>query len=115
MKWITREKVKVDRVACPWLIKRFIDAEAEFVFLPHDTDWSAVSYGTVFDVPDCELGHHGEDVSFDSILKKFKLTDPPLRLLAVLQAAAAMHEVPRRVFTPHRVFLIPLPAPKMTP
>jgi hypothetical protein len=54
MKWVTREKVKVDRVACPWLIRRFIDRDAEFVFLPHNTDWAAVVDGTVFDVPGCE-------------------------------------------------------------
>ena len=58
MKWITREKIKVDRVACPWLIKHFVDPEAEFVFLPHATDWSKIDNGIVFDVPNCELGHH---------------------------------------------------------
>jgi hypothetical protein len=68
MKWITRKKVKVDRVACPWLIKCFIDPSAECVFLPTDTDWSKISDGVVYDVPGCELGHKGEDVSFDSIL-----------------------------------------------
>ena len=78
MKWITREKVKVDRVACPWLIKKFIDPQAEFVFLPADTDWTSLKEGIVYDVPGCELGHHGEDVSFDSILKKYGLTDPAL-------------------------------------
>ena len=82
MKWITREKIKVDRVACPWLIRKFVDPDAEFVFLPHDTDWSAIKDGTVYDVPNCELGHHGEDVSFNSILKKYKLTgDEALVLL----------------------------------
>jgi len=88
MKWITREKIKVDRVACPWLIKNFIDKEAEFVFLPRDTDWSNVDNGAVFDVPNCELGHHGEDVSFNSILKKYKLTDPALILLGEIVRAA---------------------------
>src|SRR6266496_944864 len=73
MKWITREKIKVDRVACPWLIRNFIDSDAEFVFLPHETDWAKIDNGIVFDVPNCELGHHGEDVSFNSILKKYKL------------------------------------------
>ena len=82
MKWITREKVKVDRVACPWLIKKFIDPQAEFVFLPADTDWASLKEGIVYDVPGCELGHHGEDVSFDSILKKYELADPALTLLA---------------------------------
>src|ERR1044071_8602261 len=81
MKWITREKIKVDRVACPWLIKKFVDADAEFVFLPHDTDWAGISDGILFDVPHCEFGHHGEDVSFNSILKKYNLTDPALVLL----------------------------------
>ena len=88
MKWITREKVKVDRVACPWLIRNFIDPSAEFAFLPPDTDWASISDGTVFDVPGCELGHHGEEVSFDSILKKYGLRDPALLLLAEIVRAA---------------------------
>lgn len=91
MKWITRSGVKVDRVACPWLIQNFVDRKAEFVFLPHDTDWSSLKEGTVYDVPGCELGHHGEDVSFDSILKKHELTDPALRLLAEIVRAADSH------------------------
>ena len=91
MKWITREKVKVDRVACPWLIQKFIDPDAEFVFLPADTNWSEVDNGIVYDVPNCELGHHGEDVSFDSILKKYQLNDPALRLLAEIVRAADSH------------------------
>ena len=91
MKWITRERVKVDRVACPWLIQKFIDPEAEFVFLPADTDWSRVTNGIVYDIPNCELGHHGEDVSFDSILKKYRLNDPALQLLAEIVRAADSH------------------------
>jgi hypothetical protein len=91
MKWITREHVKVDRVACPWLIKTFIDQEAEFVFLPVATDWSTIRDGIVYDVPNCELGHHGEDVSFDSILKKYGLSDPALQLLAEIVRAADSH------------------------
>ncbi len=91
MKWITREKVKVDRVACPWLIKNFVDSAAQFVFLPSETDWPSVSGGTVYDVPNCELGHHGEDVSFNSILKKYKLTDPALALLGEIVRAADSH------------------------
>ena len=88
MRWITREKIKVDRVACPWLIRNFIDPEAEFVFLPHDTNWSKIDNGIVFDVPNCELGHHGEDVSFNSILKKFCVSDPALALLGEIVRAA---------------------------
>jgi hypothetical protein len=91
MKWITRENVKVDRVACPWLIKRFIDADAQLEFLPKDTDWSTVRHGIPFDVPGCELGRRGEDVSFDSILNKHSLNDPALRLLADIVRAADSH------------------------
>jgi len=88
MRWITRQNVKVDRVACPWLIRKCIDPKAEFVFLPHETDWEKIDDGIVFDVPNCELGHHGEDVSFNSILKKYDLTDPALTLLGEIVRAA---------------------------
>jgi hypothetical protein len=91
MKWVTRERVKVDRVACPWLIQKFIDPQAEFVFLPADTIWSKVTEGIVYDVPGCELGHHGEEVSFDSILKKYQLNDPALHVLAEIVRAADSH------------------------
>ena len=88
MKWITREKIKVDCVACPWLIKNFIDPDAQFVFLPHETNWGSIKDGIVFDVPNCELGHHGKDVSFNSTLKKYNLTDPGLLLLGEIVRAA---------------------------
>lgn len=88
MKRITREKIKVDRVACPWVIRHFVDPAAEFLFLPHDTDWSKIDNGVVFDVPNCELGHNGEDVSFNSILKKYRLSDPALFLLGEIVRAA---------------------------
>ena len=91
MKWITREKIKVDRVACPWLIRNFVDREAEFIFLPPSTNWSQIRDAVVFDVPDCELGHHGEDVSFNSILKKYDLTSPALLLLGEIVRAADSH------------------------
>jgi hypothetical protein len=91
MKWVTREKIKVDRVACPWLIRKFVDPEAEFVFLPRQTEWGKIDDGTVFDVPNCELGHHGEDVSFNSILKKYNLTEPALLLLGEIVRAADSH------------------------
>ena len=68
-----------------------MDSEAQFVFLPHQTDWTAIQDGTVYDVPGCELGHHGEEVSFDAILKKYKLTDPALSLLAEIVRAADSH------------------------
>src|SRR3954451_3828838 len=91
MKWITREKVKVDRVACPWLVRRFIDPAAEFEFLPQNTPWTDIKDGILFDVPSCELGHHGEDVSFDSILKTYRLTEPALLLMADIVRAADSH------------------------
>src|SRR5713226_2681093 len=91
MKWITREKVKVDRVACPWLIRKFVDRDAEFAFLPRDTDWASIHGAIVYDVPGCELGHHGEEVSFDAILRKYGLADPALALLAQIVRAADSH------------------------
>ena len=84
MKWITRERVKVDRVACPWLIKKFIDQGAEFVFVPPDKVMDeAKRLGAVpYDVKDVELGHHGKECSFEAILKKYELTkNPALALL----------------------------------
>jgi len=90
MKWITREKVKVDRVACPWLIRKFIDPEAQFFFVPaSDVEARAREIGaTPFDIEGCELGHHAEDVSFNSFLKKYKLNDPALALLGEIVRAA---------------------------
>ena len=85
MKWITRAKVKVDRVACPWLIRKFVDKDAEFFFVPAEqVQAEAARLGaTAFDVPGAELGHHGKECSFDAIMKKYKLAnDPGLSLLA---------------------------------
>jgi len=84
MKWITRERVKVDRVACPWLIKKFVDKEAEFYFVPGDKVMEeADRLGAIpYDVKDVELGHHGQECSFEAILKKYNLThDSALVLL----------------------------------
>jgi hypothetical protein len=84
MKWITREKVKVDRVACPWLIKKFVDQHAEFYFVPVDKVGNEPQRlgATPFDVKGVELGHHGKECSFEAILKKYNLTsDPSLVLL----------------------------------
>jgi hypothetical protein len=85
MKWITRQKVKVDRVACPWLIRNFVDKYAEFYFVPAEqVNAEAERIGAIsFDVPNAELGHHGKECSFDAIMKKYALTgDPALLLLA---------------------------------
>ena len=84
MKWITRERVKVDRVACPWLIRKFVDKDAEFIFVPADKVIAEAKRldAIPYDVKDVELGHHGKECSFEAILKKYKLTsDPALVLL----------------------------------
>ena len=85
MRWVTRERVKVDRVACPWLVKTFVDPQAEFRFVPAaDVLAVAAKDGAIpFDVPDVELGHHGKECSFDAIVKKYDLSsDRALVLLA---------------------------------
>lgn len=86
MKWITRERVKVDRVACPWLIKKFVDPQAEFVFVPADKVVSEAKRlgATSYDCKGDELGHHGKECSFDAFVKKYKLVEkePALELLA---------------------------------
>ena len=84
MKWITREHVKVDRVACPWLIKKFVDQNAEFLFVPADQVMKEAGRldATPFDAPGAELGHHDKECSFEAILKKYGLTrDPALVLM----------------------------------
>ena len=84
MKWITREKVKVDRVACPWLIRKFVDKDAEFIFAPADKVMAEAKRldAAPYDVKDVELGHHAKECSFEAILTKYKLTgDPALVLL----------------------------------
>jgi len=90
MKWITRAKARVDRIACPWLIRRFIDKQAEFLFVP-DAEVMATAAregATPYDVPGVELGHHGERCSFDAFLDKYRLTDPALQALALIVRGA---------------------------
>ena len=90
MKWVTREKARVDRIACPWLIARFIDKEPTFLFVPA-RDVLAVAKkedAVPYDVPDVELGHHGDQCSFDAFVDKYKLTDPALRELALIVRGA---------------------------
>ena len=85
MKWVTREHVKVDRVACPWLIKKFVDPDAEFLFVPAARVMEAAAQENAipYDVPGVELGHHENECSFDAIVKKHELSsDPALVLLA---------------------------------
>jgi hypothetical protein len=84
MKWVTRERPKVDRVACPWLIRRFVDPEAIFLYVPAErvAEVAAAEAAIPYDVPNAELGHHGPRCSFDAILDRYRLEDPALRLLA---------------------------------
>ena len=84
MKWITRERVKVDRVACPWLIRKFVDPQAEFLFVPADqvAAVAAREGATPFDVKDAELGHHDGKCSFEAIVGKYRIDDPAVHLLA---------------------------------
>ena len=84
MKWITREHVKVDRVACPWLIRKFVDKDAELIFAPADRVMEEAKRleAIPYDVKNVELGHHGQECSFETIVKKYKLDgDPALVLL----------------------------------
>lgn len=90
MKWVTRARPKVDRVACPWLIKRFVDPQAEFLYVPANQVMEiAKRDGAVpFDVANVELGHNGAECSFDAIIKKYNLTDPALQRLAPIVRGA---------------------------
>ena len=90
MKWVTREKARVDRIACPWLITRFVDKEPTFLFVPA-RDVLAVAKredAIPYDVPDVELGHHGDQCSFDAFLDKYELKDPALLELALIVRGA---------------------------
>ena len=90
MKWITRERPKIDRIACPWLIKNFVDKEAEFLYVPKEQvlakakELNAIPY----DIPGAKYTHYGEECTFDFIIKKHKLNDPPLDQLALIVRGA---------------------------
>ena len=90
MKWITRERPRIDRVACPWLVARFIDKEPEFLYVARDRVMAvAAETGAIpYDVPNVELGHAGERCRFDAFLKKYDLSEPALHRLAVIVRAA---------------------------
>ena len=92
MKWVTRARPKVDRVACPWLIRRFVDPEAEFLYVPAEQVQAVAERegATPFDVPGAELGHRGEECSFDAIIRKYGLAgrDPALARLALIVRGA---------------------------
>ncbi len=90
MKWVTRTRPKVDRVACPWLIRRFVDSEAQFLYVqPEEVRAVAEREGAIpYDVPDVELGHHGTECTFDAIVRKYRLADPALHALALIVRGA---------------------------
>ncbi len=90
MKWVTREYVHVDRTACPWLIKRFVDTKAEFIFVPTEKIEETVKKDKAipYDAPGVELGHHGDKCSFDAIVEKYKITDRAVLELAKIVRAA---------------------------
>jgi hypothetical protein len=90
VKWVTRQYVHVDRTACPWLIKRFVDHEAEFLFVPEEKIEETVKMEKAipYDSSDVELGHHGEKCSFDAIVEKYKINDPAVLELAKIIRAA---------------------------
>lgn len=90
MKWITRERPKIDRIACPWLIARFIDEEPEFLYVsPCEVLAVAEKTGGVpYDIPGVEMSHVGELCSFDAFLSRYELTDPALKQLAAIVRGA---------------------------
>ena len=90
MKWVTRERPKIDRIACPWLVTRFIDEAPEFLYVPAGEVLKvAVDTGAIpYDVPNVELGHHGDRCSFDAFIDKYELDDPALNKLALIVRAA---------------------------
>jgi hypothetical protein len=86
MKWITREHPKIDRIACPWLIKRFIDKEAEFIYAP-ETEVLTLSkklHAIPFDIPDVEFTHYDDQCTFDYFIKKYKISDPAVQTMALI-------------------------------
>lgn len=90
MKWITREHPKIDRIACPWLVARFVDESPEFLYVPAaDVMRIATETGAIpYDVPGVELGHHGDRCSFDAFIVKYSIKDAALDQLALIVRAA---------------------------
>jgi hypothetical protein len=90
LKWITRERPRIDRIACPWLIARFIDDDPDFLFVPGDVvlEVATETGATPFDVPGVELGHHGDCCSFDAFIARYRLDDAALHQLALIVRGA---------------------------
>ncbi|HJU58883.1 MAG TPA: chromate resistance protein ChrB domain-containing protein [Nitrososphaeraceae archaeon] len=111
MKWITREHAKVDRIACPWLIKNFLDKEAKFLFVPAHKVLEIMRNENAipFDIPNVELGHHDNECSFDAIIKKYELDkkNPELLVLAEIVRGA---DTEKRQLTPQSAGLAAIAA-----
>ena len=90
MKWITRERPKIDRIACPWLIKNFVDKDAEFIYVPvNQVKEQAKKLDAIpFDIPEVEFSHHEDKCTFDYIIEKYNLTESALQTLAVIVRGA---------------------------
>ena len=90
MKWITRERPKIDRIACPWLIRNFVDGGAEFIYVPREQVFEkAAQLGAIpYDIPGAEYSHEGEFCTFDYFIKKHELNDPALLQLALIVRGA---------------------------
>lgn len=116
MKWVTRERPKIDRIACPWLIARFIDKQPEFLHVPAaDVLRMAREQGAIpYDVPNVEYGHVGELCSFDAFLKKHQLTDPALqRLAAIVRGGRSRRPASRGTWT--SLYVADTGRPELTP
>jgi hypothetical protein len=90
MKWVTRERPKIDRIACPWLIARFVDADAEFLYVPGDQVLATAQHtGAIpYDVPDVELTHDGDRCSFDAVVAKYRIEDEAVNTIATIVRGA---------------------------
>ncbi|MCV2484924.1 chromate resistance protein [Flavobacterium sp. SH_e] len=97
MKWITRERPKIDRIACPWLIRKFVDHEAQFIYVPFDDIVSKAKEldAIPFDIPNVEFTHYNEECTFDYIVKKYKINDPAVSIIAgiIRGADTDRHEI----------------------
>lgn len=90
MKWITRERPKIDRIACPWLVKKFVDSDAEFIYVPKEQVFEKAKEleAIPYDIPGAEYSHNGDECTFDFIIKKHSINDPALLQLAEIVRGA---------------------------
>lgn len=109
-KWVTREHPKIDRIACPWLVRRFVDPDAEFLYVPADRVFAVAeeTRATPYDIPGAEpFSHEGERCSFDAFLRQYKLTEPALQILATIVRGAdtARHDLAPQAAGLHAISL----------